>query len=212
MYRIVRAQKNRFGSTSEIGIFEMRQNGLREVTNPSELLLSQNHEGLSGIAIASAIEGIRPFLIEVQALVSSAAYGTPQRSSTGFDGRRLNMLLAVLEKRVGFKLLQKDVFINIAGGLRVNDPAIDLAIMAAVLSSNMDIALDGETCLAGEVGLAGEIRPINRIDQRILEAQKLGFKRIIIPAGQVYNKQNLSIEVKPVKKVADAFRILFSKD
>ena len=212
MYRIVRAQKNRFGSTSEIGIFEMRQNGLREVTNPSELLLSQNHEGLSGIAIASAIEGIRPFLIEVQALVSSAAYGTPQRSSTGFDGRRLNMLLAVLEKRVGFKLLQKDVFINIAGGLRVNDPAIDLAIMAAVLSSNMDIALDGETCLAGEVGLAGEIRPIHRIDQRILEAQKLGFKRIIIPAGQVYNKQNLSIEVKPVKKVADAFRILFSKD
>lgn len=212
MYRIVRAQKNRFGSTSEIGIFEMRQNGLREVSNPSELLLSQNHEGLSGIAIASAIEGIRPFLIEVQALVSSAAYGTPQRSSTGFDGRRLNMLLAVLEKRVGFKLLQKDVFINIAGGLRVNDPAIDLAVMAAVLSSNMDIALDGETCLAGEVGLAGEIRPINRIDQRIGEAQKLGFKRIIIPAGQVYNKQNLSIEVKPVKKVADAFRILFSKE
>lgn len=212
MYRIVRAQKNRFGSTSEIGIFEMRQNGLREVSNPSELLLSQNHEGLSGIAIASAIEGIRPFLIEVQALVSSAAYGTPQRSSTGFDGRRLNMLLAVLEKRVGFKLLQKDVFINIAGGLRVNDPAIDLAVMAAVLSSNMDIALDGETCLAGEVGLAGEIRPINRIDQRIGEAQKLGFKCIIIPAGQVYNKQNLSIEVKPVKKVADAFRILFSKE
>lgn len=212
MYRIVRAQKNRFGSTSEIGIFEMRQNGLREVSNPSELLLSQNHEGLSGIAIASAIEGIRPFLIEVQALVSSAAYGTPQRSSTGFDGRRLNMLLAVLEKRVGFKLLQKDVFINIAGGLRVNDPAIDLAVMAAVLSSNMDIALDGETCLAGEVGLAGEIRPINRIDQRIGEAQKLGFKRIIIPAGQVYNKQNLSIEVKPIKKVADAFRILFSKE
>ena len=161
MYRILRAQKNRFGSTSEIGIYEMRQEGLREVTNPSELLLSTARDGLSGIAIAAAVEGVRPFLIEVQALVSSAAYGTPQRSSTGFDGRRLNMLLAVLEKRVGFKLLQKDVFLNIAGGLRVQDPAIDLAVLAAVLSSNMDIALDAGTCLCGEVGLAGEIRPVN---------------------------------------------------
>jgi len=209
MYRILRAQKNRFGSTSELGIFEMQQDGLREVSNPSELLLSTNHEGLSGIAIAAAVEGVRPLLIEVQALVSTAAYGTPQRSSTGFDGRRLNMLLAVLEKRVGFKLLQKDVFINIAGGLRVNDPAIDLAVLAAVLSSNMDIELKQGTCLTGEVGLAGEIRPVNRIDQRIQEAQKLGFGRIIIPAGQQYNKKGLTIEVVPVKKVADAFRLLF---
>ena len=162
MYRILRAQKNRFGSTSELGIYEMRQDGLREVANPSELLLSTAREGLSGISIAAAVEGVRPFLIEVQALVSSAAYGTPQRSSTGFDTRRLNMLLAVLEKRVGFKLLQKDVFLNIAGGLRVNDPAIDLAVLAAVLSSNMDVALDADTCLTGEVGLAGEIRPVNR--------------------------------------------------
>ncbi|MCQ2348576.1 MAG: DNA repair protein RadA [Paludibacteraceae bacterium] len=209
MYRILRAQKNRFGSTSELGIFEMRQDGLREVSNPSELLLSTNHEGLSGIAIAAAVEGVRPLLIEVQALVSTAAYGTPQRSSTGFDSRRLNMLLAVLEKRVGFKLQLKDVFINIAGGLRINDPAIDLPILAAILSSNMDIALDREACLTGEVGLAGEIRPINRIEQRIQEAQKLGFKRIIIPAGQQYTKQGLTIEVVPVKKVADAFRLLF---
>lgn len=208
MYRILRSQKNRFGSTSELGIFEMRQDGLREVANPSELLMTQNHEGLSGIAIAAAVEGIRPFLIEVQALVSSAAYGTPQRSSTGFDGRRLNMLLAVLEKRVGFKLLQKDVFLNIAGGLRVNDPAIDLAVLAAVLSSNMDITLDEDICLCGEVGLAGEIRPVARIEQRILEAQKLGFKKIIIPAGQDISSQNRKIEVLPVKKVADAFRLL----
>ena len=213
MYRILRAQKNRFGSTSEIGIYEMRQDGLREVTNPSELLLSTAREGLSGIAIAAAVEGVRPFLIEVQALVSSAAYGTPQRSSTGFDGRRLNMLLAVLEKRVGFKLMQKDVFLNIAGGLRVQDPAIDLAVLAAVLSSNMDIALDAGTCLCGEVGLAGEIRPVNRIEQRIAEAQKLGFRRIMIPADQsnglsILRSSNLKIEVVPVRKVTDAFRLL----
>jgi len=208
MYRILRAQKNRFGSTSELGIFEMRQDGLREVTNPSELLLSTNHDGLSGIAIAASIEGVRPLLLEVQALVSSAAYGTPQRSSTGFDGRRLNMLLAVLEKRVGFKLLQKDVFLNIAGGIRVNDPAIDLAVLAAVLSSNMDISLDRDTALAGEVGLAGEIRPVSRLDQRIQEAQKLGFRRIIIPAGQQFAATK-GIEVVPVKKVVDAFRLLF---
>ena len=208
MYRILRAQKNRFGSTSELGIYEMQHNGLREVTNPSELLLSQNHEGLSGIAIASAVEGVRPFLIEIQALVSSAAYGTPQRSSTGFDGRRLNMLLAVLEKRVGFKLLQKDVFLNIAGGLRVNDPAIDLAVLAAVLSSNMDIALDDGICLSGEVGLSGEIRPVARIDQRIAEAEKLGFKKIIIPAGQKVSYRPKLIEILPVKKVAEAFRLI----
>ena len=211
MYRILRAQKNRFGSTSELGIYEMRQDGLREVTNPSELLLSTAREGLSGISIAAAVEGVRPFLIEVQALVSSAAYGTPQRSSTGFDTRRLNMLLAVLEKRVGFKLLQKDVFLNIAGGLRVNDPAIDLAVLAAVLSSNMDIALDANTCLTGEVGLAGEIRPVNRIEQRIGEAQKLGFQRIIIPADQKVVASNYTIQIVPVKKVTDAFRLLIKQ-
>ena len=189
----------------------MQQNGLHEVLNPSELLLSSNREGLSGIAIAAAVEGVRPLLIEVQALVASAAYGTPQRSSTGFDGRRLNMLLAVLEKRVGFKLMQKDVFVNIAGGLRVNDPAIDLAVLAAVLSSNMDIALDEQTCVTGEVGLAGEIRPVNRIDQRIREAEKLGFQQIIVPAGQKYDAHNLKIKVLEVSRVADAFKILLTK-
>lgn len=211
VYRILRAQKNRFGSTSELGIFQMQQDGLREVINPSELLLSKNREGLSGIAIAAAVEGVRPLLIEVQALVASAAYGTPQRSSTGFDGRRLNMLLAVLEKRVGFKLMQKDVFVNIAGGLRVNDPAIDLAVLAAVLSSNMDIALSEETCITGEVGLAGEIRPVNRIDQRIREAEKLGFQQIIVPFGQKYNAHGLKIKVVEVSRVVDAFKILFKK-
>ena len=211
IYRILRAQKNRFGSTSELGIFQMQQDGLREVTNPSELLLSGNREGLSGIAIAAAVEGVRPLLIEVQALVASAAYGTPQRSSTGFDGRRLNMLLAVLEKRVGFKLLQKDVFVNIAGGLRVNDPAIDLAVLAAVLSSNLDVALDTNICLTGEVGLSGEIRPVNRIDQRIREAEKLGFEQIIIPAGQKYNPHNLRIRIIEAARVSDAFRHLIQK-
>lgn len=211
LYRILRAQKNRFGNTSELGIFQMQQDGLREVLNPSELLLSSRREGLSGIAIAAAVEGVRPLLIEVQALVASAAYGTPQRSSTGFDARRLNMLLAVLEKRVGFKLLQKDVFVNIAGGLRVNDPAIDLAVLASVLSSNMDIALDESTCVTGEVGLAGEIRPVNRIDQRIKEAEKLGFKRIIVPTGQKFDSHNLKIHVVEVGRVAEAFKILFKK-
>lgn len=212
MYRILRSIKNRFGSTSELGIFEMRQNGLREVSNPSELLLSQNHQGLSGIAIASAVEGIRPFLIEVQALVSSAAYGTPQRSSTGFDLRRLNMLLAVLEKRAGFKLMQKDVFLNIAGGLRVNDPAIDLAVLASVLSSSLDIPIDHDICMTGEIGLSGEIRPVNRIEQRIAEAQKLGFKRIIIPRYSSETPLKSSkIEIIQVQKVEEAFRILFKK-
>ncbi len=211
MYRILRPVKNRFGSTSELGIFEMQQNGLREVTNPSELLLSQNHEGLSGVAIASAIEGIRPFLIEVQALVSSAAYGTPQRSSTGFDLRRLNMLLAVLEKRAGFKIAQKDVFLNIAGGIKVNDPAIDLAVISAILSSNVDIAIEKQLCMAGEVGLSGEIRPINRMEQRILEAEKLGFKKMIIPDINLksINLTKLNIELIRVKKVEEAFRVLF---
>ena len=211
MYRVLRAQKNRFGSTSEIGIFEMQQDGLREVTNPSELLLSSNREGLSGISIAVAVEGVRPLLIEVQALTSSAAYGTPQRSSTGFDSRRLNMLLAVLEKRIGFKLLQKDVFLNIAGGLRVNDPAIDLAVLVAVLSSSMDISLPTDCCMTGEVGLAGEIRPVNRIDQRIGEAHKLGFSRILIPAGQKHQAVK-GIQIVEVSRVTDAVRLLFKQN
>lgn len=211
MYRILRSIKNRFGSTSEIGIYEMQQSGLREVSNPSELLLSQHQGGLSGVAIASAIEGVRPFLIETQALVSSAAYGTPQRSCTGFDLRRLNMLLAVLEKRAGFKLAQKDVFLNIAGGLKINDPAIDLAVMSAILSSNVDIAIDKQICIAGEVGLSGEIRPINRIEQRILEAEKLGFTKMIIPDFNIkaLNIGKMNMELVRVKKVEDAFRVLF---
>ncbi len=211
MYRILRSIKNRFGSTAELGIFEMQQSGLREVSNPSELLLSQSHEGLSGVAIASTIEGVRPFLIEAQALVSSAAYGTPQRSSTGFDLRRLNMLLAVLEKRAGFKLAQKDVFLNIAGGIKVNDPAIDLAVISAILSSNVDIAIEKQVCMAGEVGLSGEIRPINRIEQRILEAEKLGFRKMVVPESNIKNlgRKNLNIELIAVRKVEEAFRALF---
>lgn len=209
MYRILRSIKNRFGSTAELGIYEMQQSGLREVSNPSEMLLSNNHEGLSGTAIGAAMEGIRPFLIEVQSLVSTAAYGTPQRSTTGFDIRRLNMLLAVLEKRIGFKLAQKDVYLNIAGGLKINDPAIDLAIISAILSSNMDIAIDSQTCLAGEVGLSGEIRPINRIEQRISEAEKLGFKRIIIPEFKNISLKSRSIEVLCARKVEEAFKYLF---
>ncbi len=211
MYRILRNIKNRFGSTSELGIYEMRQNGLREVSNPSELLLTQNHEGLSGVAIAAAIEGIRPFLIETQALVSTAAYGTPQRSATGFDIRRMNMLLAVLEKRAGFKLIQKDVFLNIAGGLKVNDPAMDLSVISSVLSSSLDVAVEREICMAGEVGLSGEIRPVNRIEQRILEAEKLGFHRIIIPHNNLkgFDHKKAQIQIVPVKKVEEAFRELF---
>lgn len=211
MYRILRSIKNRFGSTAELGIYEMRQNGLRPVSNPSELLLTEDHEGMSGVAISSAIEGIRPFLIETQALVSTAAYGTPQRSSTGFDLRRLNMLLAVLEKRVGFKLAQKDVFLNIAGGLRVNDPAIDLSVIAAVLSSNVDTGIESGVCMAGEVGLSGEIRPINRIEQRVAEAEKLGFRRMIVPRSnlQGFDYKKMNIELVPVRKVEEALRALF---
>ena len=212
MYRILRSIKNRFGSTAELGIYEMRQDGLREVSNPSELLLTQNHEGLSGVAIAAAIEGIRPFLIETQALVSSAVYGTPQRSATGFDLRRMNMLLAVLEKRAGFKLVQKDVFLNIAGGLKVNDPAIDLAVISAILSSSLDISIEQGVCMCGEVGLSGEIRPVNRIEQRILEAEKLGFTRIIIPYNNLkgFDANKCKIQIIQVKKVEEAFRQLFS--
>jgi DNA repair protein RadA/Sms len=211
MYRILRSMKNRFGSTSELGIYEMQQNGLRQVSNPSELLLTEDHDGLSGIAISSAIEGVRPFLVETQALVSSAAYGTPQRSATGFDQRRLNMLLAVLEKRVGFKLMQKDVFINIAGGLRVTDLAMDLSVIAAVLSSNVDTPIESGWCMAGEVGLSGEVRPVNRIEQRIAEAEKLGFTDMIIPK---YNLKGIDpkkyhITLHPVRKVEEALRALF---
>lgn len=211
MYRILRSIKNRFGSTSELGIYEMQQSGLRQVSNPSELLLTQDHEGLSGIAISSAIEGVRPFLVETQALVSSAAYGTPQRSATGFDQRRLNMLLAVLEKRVGFKLMQKDVFINIAGGLRVTDLAMDLSVIAAVLSSNVDTAIEAGYCMAGEVGLSGEVRPVNRIEQRVAEAEKLGFTHMILPKYnlQGFNHSKYNIELIPVKKVEEALRALF---
>ena len=211
MYRILRSIKNRFGSTAELGIYEMLQNGLRQVSNPSELLLTQDRDGLSGIAITSAIEGIRPFLVETQALVSTAAYGTPQRSATGFDQRRLNMLLAVLEKRVGFKLAQKDVFVNIAGGLRVTDLAMDLSVIAAVLSSNVDTPIEAGWCMAGEVGLSGEVRPINRIEQRIAEAEKLGFTDMIIPKYnlQGFDRKKFQINLHPVRKVEEALRAIF---
>ncbi len=211
MYRILRSMKNRFGSTSELGIYEMQQTGLRQVSNPSELLLTEDHDGLSGVAISSAIEGVRPFLVETQALVSTAAYGTPQRSATGFDQRRLNMLLAVLEKRVGFKLMQKDVFLNIAGGLRVTDMAMDLSVIAAVLSSNVDTPIESGWCMAGEVGLSGEVRPVNRIEQRIAEAEKLGFSDMIIPKYnmQGFDRQKFHINLHPVRKVEEALRALF---
>ena len=211
-YRILRSIKNRFGSTAELGIYEMNQSGLRPVENPSELLLTQGGEPLSGIAICAALEGVRPFLIETQALVSTAAYGTPQRSATGFDLRRLNMLLAVLEKRVGFKLGAKDVFLNIAGGIRVTDPAIDLSVIAAVLSSNVDTPIDRSVAMAGECGLSGEIRPVTRIDRRIAEAQKLGFTRFLLPEQNMksLDRQQFSgIELVPVSRVEAALRELF---
>lgn len=213
MYRILRSIKNRFGSTSELGIYEMVQKGLREVTNPSELLLSQaSDEQLSGISVGVTLEGVRPFLIETQALVSTAAYGTPQRSVTGFDAKRMNMLLAVLEKRVGFKLAQKDVFLNIAGGLKVNDPALDLSVICAILSSNVDIAVPRDVCMSGEVGLSGEIRPVTRIEQRILEAEKLGFGTIVIPKNNIkgFDTSRLKIKIVEVAKVEEAFRALFA--
>lgn len=213
LYRLLRAIKNRFGSTAEIGIYEMVEKGLREVRNPSEMLLSQNREeNMSGIAIGVTVEGIRPLLIEVQALVSSAAYGTPQRSVTGFDQRRLNMLLAVLEKRARFKLSQKDVFLNIAGGLKVADPALDLAVVAAVMSSNFDIPLPQGTAMAGEVGLSGEIRTAARIDRRVAEAQKLGFDTIYIPKNNLkgVKTSDYSINILEVSKVEELFRHLFA--
>jgi len=212
MYRILRANKNRYGSTNELGIFEMRGNGLQEVLNPSEQLISKVSDDVSGTAIAATIEGIRPFLIEIQSLVSTAAYGTPQRSSTGFDLRRLNMLLAVLEKRAGFKLLAKDVFLNIAGGLKINDPATDLAVICSILSSNIDVAVDHKTCFTGEVGLTGEIRGVNRIEQRIAEAAKLGFNKIFIPAvNKGFDASAFNIQIEKVARVEEVFRIIFRK-
>jgi DNA repair protein RadA/Sms len=210
-YRILRSVKNRFGPTSELGIYEMQGNGLREVTNPSEILITQREEDVSGVAVAAMIEGMRPMLIEIQALVSTAAYGTPQRSATGFDSRRLNMLLAVLEKRSGFRLGAKDVFLNIAGGLRVDDPGIDLAVIAAILSSNKDFPLSSRDCFAAEVGLSGEIRAVNRVEQRIAEAEKLGFKRIFISR---YNRKNVdpnkyTIEIAFVGSVYDIVKRVF---
>lgn len=213
LYRILRTIKNRFGSTSEIGIYEMVQRGLREVKNPSEMLLSENRdEEMSGISIGVTIEGARPFMVEVQALVSSAAYGTPQRSVTGFDQRRLNMLLAVLEKRARFKLGQKDVFLNMAGGLKVADPAIDLAVVAAVMSSNFDVTIPRNTAFVGEVGLSGEIRTVTRIEQRVAEVEKLGFDTIFIPRGNLKGvKDKYKINIIEVGKVTDMFRSLFEK-
>lgn len=210
-YRILRSIKNRFGPTSELGIYEMLESGMKEVLNPSEILVSQREEEVSGVTVASTIEGIRPMLIETQALVSTAAYGTPQRSTTGFDTRRLNMLLAVLEKRSGFRLGSKDVFLNIAGGIRVDDPAIDLAVVMAVLSSNADIPVPGKKCFAAEVGLSGEIRPVSRVEQRILEAEKLGMEEIFISN---YNYKGLErkkfrIEIVPLRKIEQGFQRIF---
>jgi len=214
VYRILRTTKNRFGSTSELGIFEMNNTGLREVSNPSEILITQSDESLSGTAIASMLNGARPLLVEIQALVSSAAYGTPQRSSTGFDNRRLGMLLAVLEKRAGFRLGQKDVFLNIAGGIKVDDPAIDLAVISSVLSSNLDMSIEMGACFSGEVGLTGEIRPVNRIDQRISEAEKLGFKKIYISKFNTkgLDEKKHKIEIVKLARVDDLFRSLFKKN
>ncbi|SNR53363.1 DNA repair protein RadA [Lutibacter flavus] len=209
-YRILRANKNRFGSTAEIGIYEMQSVGLREVENPSEILISQKEDDLSGTAIAATLEGIRPLMIEVQALVSTAVYGTPQRSATGYDIKRLNMLLAVLEKRAGFRLGAKDVFLNIAGGIKVDDPAIDLAVICAILSSNEDDAIPQDFCFAAEIGLAGEIRPVNRVEQRILEAEKLGFQKIFISKFNKISKTSSVIKIVKVAKVEDIYANLFA--
>ena len=209
-YRILRANKNRFGSTAELGIYEMQHIGLREVENPSEILISQKEDDLSGTAIAATLEGLRPLMIEVQALVSTAVYGTPQRSATGYDTKRLNMLLAVLEKRAGFRLGAKDVFLNIAGGIKVDDPAIDLAVICAILSSNEDDAIPQDFCFAAEIGLSGEIRPVNRVGQRILEAEKLGFHKIFISKFTKISKTNSTIKIIKVAKVEDVFANLFA--
>jgi len=211
-FRILRALKNRFGSTAEIGIFEMQGNGLREVPNPSEFLLSQRDETLSGAAIAATLEGIRPMFIEVQSLVSSAVYGTPQRNANGFDYRRLSMLLAILEKRCGFKLGAKDVFLNIAGGMKVSDPAIDLAVACSILSSNVDMAISPRYCFAAELGLSGEVRPVGRVEQRIAEADRLGFERIFISKynARGLDRRRYNLEIVPVSVIEEAFRALFA--
>ena len=212
MFRILRAIKNRFGSTSELGIYEMGQKGLREVLNPSQLLMGVHDEALSGVAIGVTVEGVRPFLIEVQALVSTAAYGTPQRAVTGFDSKRMNMLLAVPEKRVGFKLAAKDVFLNIAGGIKVNDPALDLPVICAILSSNFDTPVPHTTCMCGEIGLSGEIRPVARLEQRVGEACKLGMDRILVPKGNLkgVDTSRFNIQIIEVSRVEEAFRTLFA--
>ena len=210
MYRILRGIKNRFGNTNEIGIYEMQEDGLKEVNDPSMMLMTDSDEELSGSSIGITINGVRPFMVEIQALVSTAAFGTAQRSVTGFDSRRMNMLLAVLEKRVGFKLAQKDVFLNIAGGLKVNDPALDMAVVCAILSSNLDVPIRRDICFAGEVGLSGEIRHVTRIDQRIAEAQKMGFKTILVPKGNVKSGAKFGgIKVQEVGKIEETFREVF---
>lgn len=209
VYRLLRAHKNRFGSTNELGIYEMQGSGLQEVSNPSAILLSKNEDHLSGIAVTASLEGMRPILLEIQALVSTAVYGTPQRSSTGFDTRRLNMLLAVLEKRCGFRLGAKDVFLNVTGGLRMDDPAADLAVVAAILSSNEDMALPDKVCFAAEVGLAGEVRAVQRVDQRISEAQKLGFETIFISRHNKIKPSDFAIRVVAVGKIEEVFQHLF---
>ena len=208
-YRILRAQKNRFGSTSELGIYEMLSSGLREVSNPSEILISEKDGDLSGTAIAATLEGMRPLMIEVQALVSSAVYGTPQRSATGYNLKRLNMILAVLEKRAGFRLGAKDVFLNITGGIHVDDPAIDLAVITAILSSNNDEAIPQNYCFAAEIGLAGEIRAVNKIEQRISEAEKLGFDKVFVSKFNKITKKNRGISVVPISKIEDLYTLLF---
>ncbi|CAL2081788.1 DNA repair protein RadA [Tenacibaculum sp. 190524A05c] len=209
-YRILRSQKNRFGSTAELGIYEMLSDGLREVTNPSEILISKKDTDLSGTAIASTLEGVRPLMIEIQALVSTAVYGTPQRSTTGYNLKRLHMILAVLEKRAGFKLGAKDVFLNVTGGIYIDDPAIDLAVVAAILSSNQDIAINPDVCFAAEVGLAGEIRPVPKIDQRIVEAEKLGYKTFVTSKYNKITSKNHSIKLILVGKIEEAFATLFA--
>ncbi|RAR72584.1 DNA repair protein RadA [Flavobacterium aciduliphilum] len=209
IYRILRSLKNRFGSTAELGIYEMQGSGLREVANPSEILLSHREEELSGTAIAATLEGVRPLMIEIQALVSTAVYGTPQRSTTGYNAKRLNMILAVLEKRAGFRLGTKDVFLNITGGITVDDPAIDLAVVASILSSNEDIAVGKDVCFAGEVGLSGEIRPINRVEQRIQEAEKLGFASILVSKYNKISLKNTLIKIVMVSKIEEVVEHLF---
>jgi DNA repair protein RadA/Sms len=209
VYRILRTIKNRFGSASELGVYEMSGNGLRQVTNPSEILITERDENTSGVAIAGTIEGARPLLVEIQSLVSSAVYGTPQRSTTGFDTRRMNMLLAVLEKRCGFRLGAKDVFLNITGGIKIDDTAIDLAVVCSILSSDQDVPLDNQICFAGEIGLSGEIRAVNRIDQRISEAEKLGYKKIIISKYNKFNSKDFNIEIIKCGKIEEVFRLLF---